>query len=55
MKVIGAQVGRTTLLDDDHLDVSIETLGFAKKMDGEERTGRSTADDGNAIAVLELP
>jgi hypothetical protein len=31
----------------------MEVLGFPKKMDGEERTGRSTADDGNAVVVAE--
>ena len=53
MKVVEVQVGRTPFLDDDNLDVSIELLGFAKKMDGEKRTRRSTADDGDAIAVHE--
>jgi hypothetical protein len=33
--------------------VSIETPGFPKQMDGEERTSRSAPNDGNAIAVLE--
>ena len=28
-------------------------LGFPKKMDGEKQTRRSTADDGDAIAVQE--
>jgi len=55
LKVIGAQIGRTTFLDDDDIDVSIEALGFPKKMDGKERTGRSTAHDGNAVVVLEAP
>jgi hypothetical protein len=55
LKVVGAQLRRTTLLDDDNFDVSTEALGLPKKMDGEERTGRSTADDGYAIFVLEAP
>ena len=55
LKVIGALVGRATFLDDDDVEVPIETPGFPKQMDGEERTGRPTADDGNAIAVLEAP
>jgi len=53
LKIIGALVGRTTFLDYDNVQVSMETAGFPKKMDGEERTGRPTADDGNAIAILE--
>ncbi len=53
LKVIRALVGWATFLDDDHVQVSIETPGFPKQSDGEERTGRPTADDGNAIAVLE--
>ena len=55
LKAGGAQVDRTTLLNDDDLDAPIETPGFPKKMDGKERTGRSTADDGNAVVVLEAP
>jgi len=31
--------------------VSMETFGFLKEMDGEERTGGSAADDGNAVVV----
>jgi hypothetical protein len=53
LKVIGTQVSQATLLNDDNIDVPIEMFGFTKQMDGEERTGRPTADDGNAIAVLE--
>ena len=48
-------VDRTTLLNDDDVDASIETPGFPKKMNGKERTGRSTADHGNAFVVLEAP
>jgi len=33
--------------------VPIETPGFPKKMDRKEGTGRSTADDGNRVVVLE--
>jgi len=55
LKVVGARVRRTTLLDDDDFEFSTEALGFPKKMDGEKRTGRSTADDGYAIFVLEAP
>jgi len=55
LKVIGALVGRATLLNDDDIDVPIEMFGFTKQMDGEERTRRPTDDDGNAIAVLEAP
>ncbi|MHB1743332.1 MAG: hypothetical protein ACYCRE_01015 [Acidobacteriaceae bacterium] len=51
MKVIAVQVGPAPFLDDDDLDVSIEPLGFPKKMDGEKRTRRSAADDDDAIAV----
>ena len=53
LKVIRALVGWAAFLDDDHVQVSIETSGFPKQSDGEERTGRPTADDGDAIAVLE--
>jgi hypothetical protein len=53
LKVVEVQVGRATLLDDHNLDVSIEPLGFPKKMDGEKRTGRPAADNGDAIAVQE--
>ena len=53
MEVIGAQVARTTFLDDDDIQVSIKTPGFPKKMDGEERTGRSAPNDGNPIVVQE--
>ena len=53
LEVIGAQVGGTAFLHDDDVELSIETPGFPKQMDGEKRTGRPTADDGNAIAVLE--
>ena len=53
LKVIGALVGRTAFFDDDYVEVPIEVPGFPKQRDGEERTGRPTADDGNAIAVLE--
>jgi hypothetical protein len=53
LKVVRPRVRRTTFLNDDGFDVSTEALGFPKKMDGEKRTGRSTADDGNEIAVLE--
>jgi hypothetical protein len=52
LKVIRALVGWPTLLNDDDVDVSMEILGFAKQINGKERTGRPTADDGNAIAVL---
>jgi hypothetical protein len=55
LKAIGAQVRQTTLLDDHHVEASIETLGLAKKMDGEERTGGSTTHDGNAVVVAEAP
>jgi hypothetical protein len=51
LKVVEIQVGRTTLFDDDDLDISIELLGFPKKMDGKKRTGRSSPDDGDAITV----
>jgi hypothetical protein len=53
LKVIRALVGRATFLDDDDVQVSIKTAGFPKQMDSEERAGRPTADDGDAIAVLE--
>jgi hypothetical protein len=53
LKAVGAQVRKTTLLDDDHVEVSTQALGLAKKMDGEERTGGSTTYDGNAVAVVE--
>jgi hypothetical protein len=53
LKAIGAQIRQATLLDDDHVEVSIQTLGFPKKMDGEERTGGSTTHDGNAVIVAE--
>jgi hypothetical protein len=53
LKVVEVQVGRTTFLDDDNFDISIELLGFPKKMDGEKRTSRSTTDDGDAITVQE--
>jgi hypothetical protein len=53
LKVVGAQVRGTTPLDDNHVEVSIQTLGFAKKMDGEERTGGSTTHDGNAVVIPE--
>jgi hypothetical protein len=51
LKALSAQVRQTTLLDDDYVEGSMETLGFPEKMDGEEGTGRSTADDGNAVIV----
>jgi len=55
LKVVGARLRRTTFLDDDDFDVSTEALGLPKKMDGEKRTGGSTADHGYAIFVLEAP
>jgi hypothetical protein len=55
LSAVGARVRRTTFLDDHHFDVSTDVLGLPKEMDGEERTGRPTADDGNAIVVLEAP
>jgi hypothetical protein len=55
LKVIRDQISRAAFLDDDDIDVSIETPSFAKEMDGEERTGRPTADNSNAIVVLEAP
>jgi hypothetical protein len=53
LKVVEVQAERTTFLDDDDLDISIEPPGFPEKMDGEKRAGWSTADDGDAIAVQE--
>ena len=53
LKGLEVQVGRTAFLDDNDVDLSIELPGFAKKMDGEKRAGRSTADDGDAITVQE--
>jgi hypothetical protein len=53
LKAIGAEVRHTALLDNDHVEGSIKSLGLLKEMDGEERTGRPTADDGNAIVVAE--
>ena len=53
MRAIGTQLDWTTLLDDDDINAPIEIPGFPEKMDGEERTTRSTADYGNAVAVLE--
>jgi hypothetical protein len=53
LKAVGAEVRHTALLDDHHVEGSMQTLSFLKKMDGEERTGRPTADDGNAIVVPE--
>jgi hypothetical protein len=53
LRTIGHRVGRTTFFDDDDFDISTKTLGFPKEMDSEERTGRSTADDGNTVVVLE--
>jgi hypothetical protein len=53
LKVLRTRVRRATFLDDYDFDVSTEASGFAKKMDTKERTSRSTADDGDAIAVLE--
>ncbi len=49
----GVHFDRTTLLDDDDVDRSIETPGFPQQMNRKERTGRSTTDDGNAVVVLE--
>ena len=53
LKVIGVRTGGATFLDDYDVQMPVETSGFPKQMDGEERTCRPTADDGNAIAVLE--
>jgi hypothetical protein len=53
LKIDEVQVGRTAFLDDDDLDLPTELPGFAKKMDGEKRSGRSTANDGDAISILE--
>jgi hypothetical protein len=53
LKAIGAEVRHTALLDNDHIEGSIKSLGLPKEMDGEERTGRPTADDGNTIVVAE--
>ena len=53
LKALEVRVGRTAFLDDNDLDLSIELPGFAKKMDGEKRAGRSTANDGDAITVFE--
>jgi hypothetical protein len=36
VEAVGAQVCQTTLLDDDYVEVSIEALGFPKKMDSEK-------------------
>jgi hypothetical protein len=53
LNATGAKLDRTTFLDDDDIEVPIETLGFPKKIDGEEGSGRSTADDGNRVVVLQ--
>jgi hypothetical protein len=53
LKVVEVQAGRTTLLDDDDLEVQTELPGFPEKMDGEKRAGWSAADDDDAIAVQE--
>lgn len=49
-----AHADRTALLNDDDVDTPIEVPGFPKKLDRKERTGRSTANDGNAVVVLDL-
>jgi hypothetical protein len=49
-----AHADRTTFLNDEDVDTPIQTPGFPKKLDGKERTGRSTANDGNAVVVLDL-
>jgi hypothetical protein len=36
LKAIGAQISETTLLDDHHVEGSMQAFGFLKKMDGEE-------------------
>jgi len=51
----GAHVDGTTLFNDDDVDRAVETPGFPKKMNGKERTGRPTADDGDAVVVPEAP
>jgi len=53
LKATGAQLHRTTFLDDDDIDAPIEMPGFPKKMNGEEGTGRSTTDDGNGVVVMQ--
>jgi hypothetical protein len=50
---ICAQVRQASLLENDDVESPVETLGFLKKMDGEEGTGWSTADDCNAIVIPE--
>ena len=50
-----AEVDRAAFLNDDHVDMTIEAPGFPEKMDGEERTSRPTANNGNAVVVLKSP
>jgi hypothetical protein len=53
LKAICTQVNKTALFDDDYIEVSMQTLGFLKKMDRKERTGGSTTDYDDAVVVLE--
>jgi hypothetical protein len=53
LKVVRVLVGWAAFLNDDNVQMSIEASGFSKQMDGKERTGRPTTDDGNTIAVLQ--
>jgi hypothetical protein len=55
LRAIGTQLDWPALLDDDDVKAPLETPGFPKKMDGEERATRAAADDGDAVAVLEAP
>jgi hypothetical protein len=55
LKILGTRVGGTSFFDDDNFDVSTKALRCAKQVYGEKRTGRSTADDGDTIVVLEGP
>jgi len=52
--IIGAEARRPTLLDDEDVDVSIETPAFLKKIVREEGTGGPSANNRNAVAVPEV-
>jgi hypothetical protein len=55
LKAFGAGFDGAPFLDDNDVDVSPETPGFPKKMDGEERPGRPAADDDDGVTALEAP
>jgi hypothetical protein len=51
--IIVAERGRPALLNDDDIELEIETSAFLKKVAREERAGRSAANDRYTVTLSE--